>query len=97
MSDNAVITEGGQTQSIARTKEYDHHVTNQKKPNKQSFDDFIELFRQKLPQEVIDEVGYWLYKMAFFPGYLYPNRQQRINKNCCVWPEKADIVARPAF
>ncbi|KAL9631795.1 MAG: hypothetical protein Q9204_004067 [Flavoplaca sp. TL-2023a] len=97
MSDNAAITEGGETQSMARTEEYDHHVTDPEKPNNQSFDDFIELFRQKLPQEVIDEVEYWLYEMVFCPGYLYLHRQQRINKNCCVWPEKADIVARPAL
>ncbi|KAL8890073.1 MAG: hypothetical protein Q9215_002754 [Flavoplaca cf. flavocitrina] len=97
MSDNAAITEGGETQSMARIEEYDHHVTDQKQPNNQSFDKFIELFHQKLPQEVIDGVEYWLYEMAFCPGYLYPHRQRRINGKCCVWPEKADIVARPAL
>ncbi|KAL8976115.1 MAG: hypothetical protein Q9205_007817, partial [Flavoplaca limonia] len=97
MSDNAAITGGGETQSMARIEEYDHQVTDQKQPNNQSFDEFIELFHQKLPQEVIDGVEYWLYEMAFCPDYLYPHRQRRINGKCCVWPEKADIVARPAL
>lgn len=52
---------------------------------------------RKLPQELIDNVEYWLYETALCPGYLYPHRQQKKHAKCCLWPKEANVVARPAL
>lgn len=61
------------------------------------FDNFVNLMYRKLPQELVDNVEYWLYETAFCSGYLYPHRRQKKHSLCCPWPKEVDIVARPAL
>ncbi|KAI4223004.1 MAG: hypothetical protein L6R36_005738 [Xanthoria steineri] len=66
-------------------------------PKDHEFDTFVNLMYRKLPQELIDNIEYWLYETAFCPGYLYPHRQQKKHSKCCPWPKDVDVVARPAL
>ncbi|KAL8755382.1 MAG: hypothetical protein Q9199_003675 [Rusavskia elegans] len=55
----------------------DDQVSDSQEPKDREFTTFVKLMYRKLPQELIDNVEYWLYETAFCPGYLYPDRQQK--------------------
>ncbi|KAL8672305.1 MAG: hypothetical protein Q9168_003221 [Polycauliona sp. 1 TL-2023] len=57
-------------------------------------DDLLRLFHEKLPQEMKDEVEYWLYEIAFCPGRLYPHHRKGWYEKCCS-PRTEENLARP--
>ncbi|KAI4281725.1 MAG: hypothetical protein L6R38_003475 [Xanthoria sp. 2 TBL-2021] len=75
----------------------DNQKSDAQQPKDQEFDTFVELIYRKLPQELIDNVEYWLFETVFCPGCLYPHRQQKNHAKCCLWPKEANVVARPAL
>ena len=48
---------------------------------------------KKCPQEVVDQIQYWLFEIVFCPGHLYINRYPEIET--CGWPKTSP--GRPAL
>ncbi|KAL8648368.1 MAG: hypothetical protein Q9226_006022 [Calogaya cf. arnoldii] len=76
---------------ISDNQEFDNQAPE---PHDHEFDKLIKLMDHKLPQELIDNVEYWLYELVFCPGYLYPYYSGRRYATYCSVPPKTDR-ARP--
>ncbi|KAL8846868.1 MAG: hypothetical protein Q9221_008067 [Calogaya cf. arnoldii] len=77
--------------------EHNNQEPDNQTPNDQDFDNLINLMYQNLPQELIDNVEYWLYEIVFCPGYLYPYHPKEQYTECCPVLTKGYDPARPAL